>query len=130
MAHCVTRTARLAGTALAAAVALAACGSSAVKTDVAGASAPALAPKQITVTVAGDTITPKPATVTVKAGQPITLTVTSDRADEVHVHGIDKELELEAGVAGTLSFTATPAGSYEVETHKSGKLLFKLQVNP
>ncbi len=120
--------ARLAAAGLVTALALTGCGSSSTGTG--GSSTGPLAPKQITVMVTGDTILPKPDTVAVKVGQRINLTVTTDKDDEVHVHGIDKELEVKAGVPGTLSFSATPTGSYEVETHKSGKLLFKLQVNP
>lgn len=111
-----------------AALMLAGCGSS--DAGSADPREPASTPTQIRITVSGSKVTPEPGTVAVKAGRTVELTVTSDKDDEVHVHGIDKELEVKAGVAGTLSFTATPTGVYEVETHKSGTLLFKLQVDP
>lgn len=127
--------------ALALGLALAGCGSSdgdaplttPATTPAATAAAPATttatpATTVIEVTVAKKVVTPAPRTITVTKGQQIALTVTSDQPDEVHVHGIDVEKELEAGQPGTLTFTASQTGSFEVETHKSGLLLFKLDV--
>ena len=82
----------------------------------------------VTVTVQDGKVAPAPTTVTVKAGDVVRIVATSDQKDTVHVHGIDLELPLDAGVANTLTFTAQPAGSYEVETHESDLLLFKLDV--
>lgn len=59
---------------------------------------------------------------------PITLNVVSDAADEVHVHGIDKEFEVKPGAPGTLTFTIKDAGAYEVELHESGIVLGTFEV--
>ena len=66
--------------------------------------------------------------VTVRAGTPVRLSVTSDVAAEVHVHGVDRALALEPGVSGTLDFTPAGQGSFPVELHGSDTLLFTLTV--
>ncbi|HUR23954.1 MAG TPA: hypothetical protein VMZ73_08810 [Acidimicrobiales bacterium] len=60
--------------------------------------------------------------------QPVTIRVTSDVADEVHVHGYDKKFTVAAGRTGEVTFNASIPGVFEVEFEKSGKLLFTLEV--
>lgn len=60
-------------------------------------------------------------------GDTVTLRVTSDVADEVHVHGYDLRLELEAGVTGEVSFEATIPGVVEVELEEAGLVLVALE---
>jgi hypothetical protein len=67
--------------------------------------------------------------VTVAAGTAVTLVVTSDVADEVHVHGYDIEKELAPGTPATLQFDATVAGVFEVELHHADTVLLRLQVS-
>ncbi|MFI9121956.1 hypothetical protein ACIGW0_21525 [Streptomyces bikiniensis] len=55
-----------------------------------------------------------------KKGERLTLHVTSDRDDTLHVHGYDRELPLSAGTSATLTLTADRTGLFEVETHGSG----------
>jgi hypothetical protein len=66
--------------------------------------------------------------VQVASGTAVTLVVTSDVADEVHVHGYDIEKELTPGEPVTLQFDATIAGVFEVELHEAGTVLLRLQV--
>ncbi|WP_157429486.1 hypothetical protein [Actinomadura oligospora] len=54
--------------------------------------------------------------------------MTSDIADEFHLHGYDRELELAAGRPGTLRLVASVPGVFEAELHHSGARLFELQV--
>jgi hypothetical protein len=61
-------------------------------------------------------------------GTAVTLVVTSDVADEVHVHGYDIEKELTPGTPVTLQFDATIAGVFEVELHEANTVLLRLQV--
>ncbi|MGN6246132.1 MAG: cupredoxin domain-containing protein [Motilibacteraceae bacterium] len=82
----------------------------------------------ISVSIAGGKVSPAPDRIQVKTGTTVTLTVTSDVADQVHVHGIDKEFDVGPGVPGSITFTVTDPGVYEVETHESGKTLFQLVV--
>lgn len=82
----------------------------------------------IAVSIAGGKVSPAPDRIEVKAGTTVKLTVTSDVADQVHVHGVDKEFSLSPGQPGSITFTVTDPGVYEVETHESGKTLFQLVV--
>jgi hypothetical protein len=57
-----------------------------------------------------------------------TLVITSDVADEVHVHGYDLETELAPGKPAEIAFDATIPGVFEVELHEAGTQLLSLQV--
>jgi plastocyanin len=80
------------------------------------------------ISVRGSTVTPAPSTVNVSAGEPVRLVLTSDRTSEVHVHVVDIEKPITAGVPLTLTFTPTQPGVYEVELHDPDLLLVKLAV--
>lgn len=82
----------------------------------------------IAVSIAGGRVSPAPDRIEVKTGTTVKLTVTSDVPDQVHVHGIDKEFDVGPGSPGSITFTVTDPGVYEVETHESGKTLFQLVV--
>jgi hypothetical protein len=49
-------------------------------------------------------------------------------ADEVHVHGYDLTVDLEAGQPGELTFTPNAAGVFEVELEEHGLQLLELEV--
>jgi hypothetical protein len=83
----------------------------------------------INVTVANGKVTPNGATIKAKAGQTVLVTAVSDAADEVHIHGYDKELPLTPGKPASVKFTADMKGTFEIETHESGKLVAKLVVS-
>lgn len=83
----------------------------------------------INVTVANGKVTPSGATIKAKAGQTVLVTAVSDAADEVHIHGYDKELPLTPGKPASVKFTADMKGTFEIETHESGKLVAKLVVS-
>ncbi|MGW7680561.1 cupredoxin domain-containing protein [Kribbella sp. NPDC054772] len=105
-------------------------------TPIARASTPAVKPTApaadvlAEVTIKGGKISATGGTVVkAKAGQTVRVVATSDVADSLHVHGYDKTLELTPGKTVSLQFTADVKGSFEVETHESGKLAFRLQVS-
>jgi plastocyanin len=83
----------------------------------------------INVTVANGKVNPSGASIKVKAGQTVLVTAVSDAADEVHIHGYDKELPLTPGKPASVKFTADMKGTFEIETHESGKLVAKLIVS-
>ena len=83
----------------------------------------------LNVTVAKGKVNPSGATIKVNAGQTVLVTAVSDAEDELHIHGYDKELELAPGKPASVKFTANMKGTFEVETHKSGKLVAKLVVS-
>ncbi|WP_435205529.1 hypothetical protein [Micromonospora sp. bgisy143] len=84
--------------------------------------------REITVTVAKRRITPPTGRVTVTKGQSVRITVTSDVADELHVHGYDLGARLPAGTPGSVQFRADKTGLFEVETHETELVLFQLVV--
>jgi len=83
----------------------------------------------INVTVANGKVNPSGATIKAKAGQTVLVTAVSDANDEVHIHGYDKELPLTPGKPASVKFTANMKGTFEIETHESGKLVAKLVVS-
>jgi hypothetical protein len=84
--------------------------------------------KTIIVRVAGGKVTPRSGRVSVARGERVRLIVTSDVADEVHVHSYDAELRLTAGEPGRLEFIADKSGLFDVETHETKLILFQLLV--
>jgi hypothetical protein len=86
---------------------------------------------KVGVTIAAGKVAPDPGgKVEVATGDHVHISVTSDHADEIHVHGYDIEKEVSAGGTVTIDFTADIPGQFEVEAHKlSPSLLFTLVVN-
>ncbi|MGW4798428.1 hypothetical protein ACWEPC_39030 [Nonomuraea sp. NPDC004297] len=80
------------------------------------------------ITVAGGRVSPPPGWLEARRGQPVSITVTSDVADEVHVHGYDRAAELRPGVPATVRFTADLTGVFQVETHAGKLVLTQLAV--
>jgi hypothetical protein len=91
---------------------------------------PAGGPKERTVDVEirGDEM--EPAEVAVDEGDQLTLRFTADRPVGLHLHGYDRELEVEPGEAAELSLEATLTGRFEIEDHETGEELGALVVNP
>jgi hypothetical protein len=83
----------------------------------------------IKVDINGSKVAPRPSTHKIAKGEAVRIMVTSDKADELHVHGYDELLELKAGETAMLEFKADQSGRFEVETHDSGLLLFNLEVS-
>jgi hypothetical protein len=52
-----------------------------------------------------------------EGGDTVFIIVDSDESAEIHVHGYDREAEVEAGQKSQLSFTADLEGVFEVELH-------------
>lgn len=64
----------------------------------------------------------------VSGGATVKLTVASDAADTIHVHGYDLEFAVPAGGEVTKQFVANQLGSYEIETHTSNQIVAQLVV--
>ncbi|HEY0800591.1 MAG TPA: hypothetical protein VGD54_07085 [Steroidobacteraceae bacterium] len=71
-----------------------------------------------------------PAVIKIKQGDQVTLRVTSDSNDELHVHGYDLHLNLIAGQPAQLSFTADHSGRFEYELHHAHSDLGAFEVYP
>jgi heme/copper-type cytochrome/quinol oxidase subunit 2 len=67
-------------------------------------------------------------TLTYKTGERVHFTVTSDVADEVHVHGFDRHQDVPKNGSVTFSFPASYPGDYEVELESRSEQIAKLQV--
>jgi hypothetical protein len=65
----------------------------------------------------------------VKLGSDVTLNITNpNAADEFHVHDIELEQSVDAGVTATFNFVADTAGTFEVESHKTEEVLVVIEV--
>lgn len=67
---------------------------------------------------------------TVKQGAQVTLRVTSDVADELHVHTYDQRTDLVPGQSADLIFLANVPGVFEVELEQRRKKVLELEVRP
>ena len=66
-------------------------------------------------TLAGDRLDPE--SISVCKGQELTLAITTQRAGEIHFHGYEKEMDVEAGETATVKFSLTLAGQFPIELH-------------
>ena len=82
----------------------------------------------VAVTVRGGSVVEGGSRQRATLNQSVTVRVTSDVADEVHVHGYNKTFQVAAGQRGEVTFVANIPGVFEVEFEKSHKLLFTLEV--
>lgn len=102
---------------------LAACGGSTSDT--------AAAPLVIDVTIANGQVTPTNATLQAKVRQQITLHVTSDATDELHVHSTpDHKFQVAAAPHQTFDFAVEVPGNVAVELHHLDRTIATIQVQP
>lgn len=82
----------------------------------------------VSFTVKGGERVDGPERIEVGVGETVAIDVTSDTADELHVHGYNETVALTPGEPATLEFEAAIAGVWEIELHDSGSLLTELRV--
>ena len=63
-------------------------------------------------------------------GETVRFRVTSDEAEEVHVHGYDIAKDIPAGGTVTVSFKADITGIFEIEYEHAGEQIGQLRVDP
>ena len=80
----------------------------------------------IEVTVAGGSITGGLRTVDVALNAPFRLVVSSDVADEVHLHGYDLKADVAAGATVTLEGTATIPGVVVAELENAALTIVRI----
>ena len=78
--------------------------------------------------ISGGVADPPLSRVTVDRGTTVRIVVTSDEADEIHLHGYDLQAEIGPGEEGVIEFVADESGLFELETHHSGLRLLQLAV--
>jgi hypothetical protein len=85
----------------------------------------------VNITIAHGQVTPANATLQATVHQPITLHVTSDAVDELHVHSVpDHKFEVAAAANQTFQFSVDVPGSVEVELHHLDRNVATIHVNP
>jgi ABC-type glycerol-3-phosphate transport system substrate-binding protein len=67
---------------------------------------------------------------TVDKNDQVVLVVTSDVADEIHLHGYDKAKDVAAGATIRLPFKATIPGRFEAELESRGVQIAEITVEP
>ena len=92
-----------------------------------GASAEVIA---VDLVVVGGKRVSGPNLIKLKRDDVLVLTVVSDRADNLHIHGYDLQLDLHAGRPASLRFTARRTGRFGFELHRSGQELGVLEIYP
>ncbi|OBH29904.1 hypothetical protein A9X03_00755 [Mycobacterium sp. E1715] len=103
--------------------ALIACGGSQSQSPAAGPT--------VDVTIAKGQVTPTNATLQAKVRQQITLHVTSDATDELHVHSTpDRKFPVAAAPNQTFQFAVDVPGNVEVELHHLDRTIATIQVQP
>jgi N-acetylmuramoyl-L-alanine amidase CwlA len=83
-----------------------------------------------TVTVVGGKPEGGIKTLTYKKGQTVDLTVKSDTADEIHIHGYDFHKDVTKGGSVHFSFPAKLDGKFVIELENAGQQIASLQVEP
>lgn len=91
----------------------------------------AAAPLVIDVTIAQGQVTPTNATLQAKVHQQITLHVTSDAIDELHVHSTpDHKFAVAAAPHQTFQFAVDVPGNVAVELHHLDRTIATIQIQP
>ncbi len=81
------------------------------------------------VAVAGSSMSP-PGPLNATKGQTITLAVTTDKDEEIHLHGFDLAFHCKKGIAESKTFSADRTGAFEIEIEDTSTALGTLNVNP
>jgi hypothetical protein len=85
----------------------------------------------IEITIAHGQVTPSNATLQATVRQPVTLHVTSDATDELHVHSVpDHKFAVAATVNQTFQFSVDVPGSVDVELHHLDRTVATIHVHP
>jgi hypothetical protein len=71
-----------------------------------------------------------PETIQVRENDQVTLNITSDEDEELHIHGYDKSVNLEKDKPTTLTFLANLTGRFPYELEKSATDIGTLEVRP
>jgi len=72
-----------------------------------------------------------PPTINVHQGDQVTMNVTVDKKEEIHLHGYDVKFEAEkAGDTVAHKFTADKTGNFDIEIEETGTGIGSLMVQP
>jgi hypothetical protein len=82
----------------------------------------------LAVQITGSKMTPDK--LTAHQNDMITLKLTADREEEIHLHGYDYKFEMKPGETQTRTFKADKSGSFEIEIENTSTHLGELDVLP
>jgi len=63
-------------------------------------------------------------------GDNVTINITVDEDEELHLHGYDVHTDLQKGIPGSLSLVASSSGRFPFELEHSSTELGALEVQP
>jgi FtsP/CotA-like multicopper oxidase with cupredoxin domain len=92
-------------------------------------------PQAVRIQIRGGNVVGGPADIRVKKGDQVSIVVSADAPDDIHLHGYDIEKPVEPGKPARFEFTADIEGIFEIESHvaeDAGRdpLVGKLTVEP
>lgn len=91
---------------------------------------PVPSPQVFELVAKGGQLLTGPAVISVSQDAAVTLRITVDHDDELHLHGYDLKLSLKARQPAELSFVADRSGRFEYELHHAHSALGALEVLP
>ncbi len=97
---------------------------------IASSSAQPSASKSFDLVVKNKKLVSGPETLKVTEGDQVTINITNDEVEELHLHGYDKSVDLEANKPAKLEFTANLTGRFPYELEKSKTEIGALEVQP
>ncbi|OZF26107.1 hypothetical protein [Rhodococcus sp. 14-2483-1-2] len=86
---------------------------------------------QMNLSIDGGTVEPTNQRLDASVGQSISMSITSDVADELHVHSVPEHtFEIEPGKDQLFTFTVDVPGQVDIELHHSDRTVATLVVRP
>jgi plastocyanin len=71
-----------------------------------------------------------PSVLSVNQGDMVSIQITVDENEELHLHGYNLHIDLEKGIPGSLSFLASASGRFPYELEHSSTEIGALEVQP
>ena len=87
-------------------------------------------PKAFSLEVKQGKLIAGPQVLRVSQGDTVSISVKSDQAEEFHLHGYDRKLELQPDQVATLTLLSDRSGRFEYELEHAGIELGALEVQP
>lgn len=78
-------------------------------------------PSAVPIQIVGGKRVGGPEVIRLRQGEVLALSLTSDKNGELHLHGYDLRVQLQAGQPAELRFTAEHSGRFEYELHGHGQ---------
>lgn len=86
---------------------------------------------RMNVSIVGDTVEPTNQRLDASVGQSISMSISSDITDELHVHSVpEHSFEIEPGKDQLFTFTVDVPGQVDIELHHSDRTVATLVVRP